>query len=99
MRLCSIAAFAPRTSRSTCSRSFMGGETGFPPRERAEGERRSRRLADVLDVDVHRRDPQAGQPLDLVLDLRANRGRDLGEVQAVLDDDAQVELDPFAVRG
>ena len=37
-------------------------------------------------------DGRPGQPLDLVGDLRAHRRRDLGEVEAVLDDDVQPDL-------
>ena len=45
--------------------------------------------SDVLDEDLDRLDRQAGQPLDVVGDLRAHGRGDLGEVEAVLDDDAQ----------
>ena len=51
---------------------------------------------DALDDDLDRRDVEAGQPRHLVRDLRANRRGDLGEVEAVLDDD--VQLDPQAAR-
>ena len=37
---------------------------------------------------------QPGQPPDLVGDARADRRRDLGEVEAVLDDDVQVDREP-----
>ena len=41
-------------------------------------------------------DSQTGHALDLVADLRADRGGHLGEVQAVLDDD--VEPDRHGAR-
>src|SRR5262245_60094947 len=47
-------------------------------------------------MDLERRDRQADHPLELVADARADRLGDLGELQAVLDDDA--ELDDEAVR-
>src|SRR5581483_9225035 len=53
-------------------------------------------LPDPLDDDLDGRDVEAGEPLDLVGDLGAHRRRHLGEVEAVLDDD--VQLDAEALR-
>ena len=49
-------------------------------------------------MDVDRGDAQPGQALDLVADLRADRRGDLGEVEAVLDHDVEVDRDAVAVR-
>ena len=42
-------------------------------------------------MDVHGGNAEARQSLDLVLNLGADRGGDLGQVKAVLDDDMEVE--------
>ena len=51
----------------------------------------------VLDVHLDRGDGEPGEALDLVGDARADRRRDLGEVEPVLDDHVQVEPEPVAV--
>ena len=66
--------------------------------QRARGCARARVGAHALDVrafsmwTLDRGDRQSRQPLELVADLRAQRGGDLCEVEPVLDDD--VEVDP-----
>ena len=56
-------------------------------------------LRDVFDVHLDRRDGQPGQALDLVGDARADGRGDLGQVEPVLDDDVQVEPEPFPRAG
>src|SRR5439155_7140672 len=65
-------------------------------RARAASLRRSRRLPDALDDDFDGCDGEPGEPLDLVRDLTAHGRCDLGEVEAVLHDD--VQLDPKRIR-
>ena len=71
-------------------------ETWFPSRERAEGERRSRRGPfHVLDPDLDLGDRQSRQALDLVQHTVPQCRRHLGKVEAVLDDDAQLDGHAF----
>ena len=56
---------------------------------------RSRRPPHVVDVHLDRRDRQPGQALDLVRDAGAHGRGDLGQVEPVLDDDVQIEPEPF----
>ncbi len=51
----------------------------------------------VVDVHLDRADRQPGQPLHLVGDAVADARRDLGEVEAVLDDDVEIDGDPAVV--
>ena len=84
---------------------------GWPP-ERRRSDRRARRIAleirrctrscrclHGLDVHLDGRDLEAGHPPDLVGDAVADRRRDLGEVEAVLDDDVQRDRQPVLVAG
>src|SRR3954468_276243 len=83
-RFASSEASAPLTSACTASRSLF---TVI----------RSSGLPHVVDVHLDGPNGKACEPADLVADPVANRGRDLREVQPVLDDDVQVDRDVVSV--
>ena len=79
--------------RRSGRRSAGGAPRSRPARPRSSSQHAllSCALPHPLDDDLDRRDGQAGDALDLVADLRAHRRGDLGEVQAVLDDDVHLD--------
>ena len=64
------------------------------PRKLADGLELHQRPSDRVDVDLERRDGQPDHALELVEHARAHRRRDLGELETVLDDDAQLDREP-----
>src|SRR3954469_2722530 len=101
-RLASIAATAARASVRASWR-LMPAPAPASRRLRSSAAlsslRSSRRSPRVVDVHVDRGEVEPAEPLDLVRDLRANGRRDLGEVEAVLDDDVQVDAELAVLLG
>ena len=56
------------------------------------------RVPHALDVHLEGRDRKADHALELVVHTRAHGLRDLAELQAVLDDDAELDHEPVVAN-